>query len=57
MKKKRGTSVAVDDKWQAESDLRSLCEAAEISKDPKRLAAAQAVAKEKLLELGKVMSA
>jgi len=47
--------MAVDDlKWKTEQDLRSLAEAAEINKDPKRLKAAQALAKEKMADLSKI---
>lgn len=41
----------MEKKWRTESDLRTLQEAAEIRKDPKRLRAAQAMAKTKLAEL------
>lgn len=37
--------------WRAESDMRALAEAEEIRKDPKRLKAALAKAKEKIAEL------
>lgn len=48
-------SIAADDKkWEVERDLRSLVEAEEISKDPKRLAAAKALAKEKAAEMQKI---
>jgi hypothetical protein len=40
--------------WRVEDDMRTLARAAEIRKDPKRLAAAQKLAKEKLLELAAV---
>ena len=56
---KKGINAAMidsDGDWRAESDLRALCEADEIKKDPKRLAAAQAVAKEKLASMGKVIA-
>ncbi|MCD5994157.1 hypothetical protein KDX38_10990 [Pseudomonas sp. CDFA 602] len=43
-----------DKKWEVERDLRSLAEAAEINKDPKRLAAARALAKEKMADLQKI---
>lgn len=49
-------SIGVDSKWQAENDLRTLCEAKEIQKDKKRFAAAQAIAKEKLAEMGGIIS-
>lgn len=40
-----------EDKWRAEDDMRTLARAAEIRKDPKRMAAAKKVAREKLAEL------
>ena len=40
-----------DDDWQAEDDMRTLARAEEIRKDPKRLKAALAKAKEKMAEL------
>jgi hypothetical protein len=40
--------------WQTESDLRTLIEAEEIREDPKRLAAAKACAKEKLVDMAKI---
>lgn len=43
--------TAEDNNWRAESDLHHLMEAEAIEKDPKRLKAAQALAKAKLLEL------
>lgn len=45
-----------DDDWKAESDLRTLVEAEKIKKDKKRFAAAQAKAKEQLLEVASVAS-
>jgi hypothetical protein len=46
-----------EEKWRAESDLRTLTEAEEIKRDPKRLAMAQACAKEKLIEMAAVAGA
>lgn len=43
-----------EERWQAESDMRTLVEAQQIRKDPKRLKAAQEVAKKKLLEVAVV---
>ena len=40
-----------EDDWQAKSDMRTLAEAEEIRKDPKRFKAAMAKAKEKLAEI------
>lgn len=48
----KGCIASADDKeWRAESDMRTLAEAEEIRKDPKRLKAAQAKAREKIEEL------
>lgn len=48
----KGETVSSDAKseaqWRAESDMRILLDAAEINKDPKRLAAAKACAKKKI---------
>lgn len=49
------TSVAETD-WRTESDLSTLMEAEKIEKDPKRLAAAQKLAKSKLLPLAAIAS-
>lgn len=46
--------ITMDKEWQAESDMRALAEAEEIRKDPKRLKAALAKAKEKITELQKL---
>lgn len=46
------SSNSIDDsEWQTESDLRTLMEAEKIEKDPKRMKAAQNMAKHKLLDL------
>lgn len=47
------TAVGVydDAKWRAEDDMRTLARAEEVKRDPKRLAAAKAMAREKLAEL------
>lgn len=50
----KGSTVSTDareDDWRAESDMRRLAEAEEVRKDPKRLKAALAKAKEKITEL------
>lgn len=50
----KGSPIASDDsesEWRAESDMRRLAEAEEVRKDPKRLKAALAKAKEKIAEL------
>lgn len=49
-----GKNISMDaseDDWQAKSDMRTLAEAEEIRKDPKRYKAAMAKAKEKLAEI------
>jgi hypothetical protein len=43
-----------DAKWRAESDLRTLLEAAAIRKDKKRAAAVRALAKEKTMAMATV---
>lgn len=45
---------AQDLEWRTEQDVRTLMEAEEIKEDPKRLAAAKACAKEKLLDMAKI---
>lgn len=48
----KNTAYAADEaKWRAQSDMRTLTEAAAIRRDPKRLAAARKCAKEKLAEM------
>lgn len=39
------------DKWQAENDMRTIIEADQIRKDPKRMKCVQRAAKEKLGEM------
>lgn len=46
-----------EEKWRAEDDLRTLMRAEEIKADQKRLAAAQKMAKDRLLELASVAGA
>lgn len=53
-KAKLGQAVEAD--WQTEDDLRTLMRAKEIEKDPKRLAAARALAKEKMMQAASVAS-
>lgn len=57
-KKSAGLSsmVQADRDWQIESDMRTLMEAEKIKADPKRLKAAQDLAKEKMMEVAKVAS-
>ena len=53
--KKASAPVAVgeydDSRYRAEDDMRCLARAEEVRNDPKRLAAAKAMAREKLAEL------
>lgn len=49
-----GMSPFDNAKWQAEDDLRTLQRALEIEKDSKRLKAAKALAKEKLVEMASI---
>lgn len=52
-----GAMACGPDDWQCESDLRTLAEAAAIKRDPKRLAKAQAMAKQKMMDMAQVASA
>lgn len=51
---KKSTAICCNDDWekryQAEQDLEALCRVKAINKDPKRIEAAKALAKEKLAE-------
>lgn len=50
-------AISVQEKeWQIEDDLRALQRAEEIKRDPKRLAAAKAMAKKKLKEMSSVVN-
>ena len=48
--------LGIDKQWQAESDLRTLTEAVTIKKDKARMAAAQKLAKDRLMELAGIAS-
>ena len=54
MAKKKNSTTCCDDSWekkyQIEQDLEALCRVKAINKDPKRMEAAKALAKEKLAE-------
>lgn len=50
------TAVKAEDDWRAESDLHTLMEAEKIKRDPKRLAKAQALAKQKMMDVAAVAS-
>lgn len=58
MKRKKTNSIFAsipsDQHWRVESDLSTLMEAEKIKADSKRLAAAQALAKEKMMAAAKV---
>lgn len=43
----KNAAVAMDKKWQAESDLRTLLDAREIQKDAKRMTAVRKLARER----------
>lgn len=51
MAKNDASVSSAPDDWKVESDMRTLTEAEEIKKDPKRYKAAIAKAKEKMAEL------
>jgi hypothetical protein len=53
-KTNRAIAISDDNRWRVESDLSTLMEAEKIKADPKRLAAAQAMAKEKMMAAAKV---
>ena len=58
-KKSSGAAIGMgydDAKWRAEDDMRSLARAQEVMADPKRLAAAKKMAKEKLTEMQAIAS-
>jgi len=46
-----------EERWRAESDMRTLMQAEQIRADPKRLSAAQKMAKDELLKLAPVTGA
>ena len=59
MAKNRKMSMAVtaaSDDWQTEEDLRTLCRAEEIEKDPKRMAKVTALAQKKMVEMAGVVA-
>lgn len=45
-----------EERWRAQRDLETMLECEKIEKDPKRLKAVQALAKEQLLTLGGIAS-
>lgn len=59
MAKKSSNAIAMtraEDDWATQRDLDTLMECEKIEKDPKRLKAAQALAKKRLLDLAVVAS-
>ena len=54
--KKNHPALVGSDDWQTEDDLRTLVRAREIEKDPKRMKAAQELAKKKMVEVAAVAS-
>lgn len=55
-KKSSPSYIGMDKDWRAESDLRTLAEAEEIKKDPKRYKAALEKAKQKIAEMKTVQT-
>jgi hypothetical protein len=53
-KSTKSPAIASSDDWQVEDDLLTLIRAKEIEKDPKRLAKARALAKQKMLDVAQV---
>lgn len=47
-------TVKSQDDWQVEDDMRTMIRCEEIEKDPKRLAAVKAMAKQKMLDMAKI---
>jgi len=56
MATKKLGAAASEIEWQTEDDLRTLVRAREIEKDPKRMKAAQELAKKKMVEVAAVAS-
>lgn len=59
MAKKLGSVISntkAEDDWATQHDLDTLVECEKIEKDPKRLKAAQALAKKRLMDLASVAS-
>lgn len=59
MAKKSNGCISIakqEDDWRAESDLRTMIECEQIEKDPKRLKAAQDLAKKRLMEMASIAS-
>lgn len=54
MAKNAIASIKSEDDWQVESDLRTLIECEKIEKDAKRLAKAQALAKQRMMDMAAV---
>ena len=52
----KGNGLKIDESWAVENDLRTLCDAKEIQKDSKRMAAVKKLAKEKMMDMAGVAS-
>ena len=46
--------IKPDDKWRVEDDMRTLMQAREIQRDPKRMAAVRKLAQEKMADMKKL---
>jgi hypothetical protein len=59
MTKKKPSSCCIgpDEEWRVESDLRTLTEAEQIKRDPKRFAKCQTLAQKRLQEVAAVAGA
>jgi len=57
MAKSKGLDVSTPRDWETEEDLRVLTRAAEIKKDPKRMARVKELAKKRLEEIASVAGA
>lgn len=57
MAKANKVNIAEDEEWRVDRDLRTLMDAEKIRRDPKRMAKAKAMAKERMLEAATVASA
>lgn len=54
MKSKISKAPVSSDDWQVEEDLRTICRAKEIQKDPKRMAKVKELAKSKMIDMASV---
>lgn len=49
--KTKGGVAEIDDKWRIEDDMRTLMQAREIQRDPKRMAAVRKLAQQKITDM------